>query len=408
MAPVSEPAAEPEPQNPPDPSSITDDEHAHEPPSDEEYRVSPLELFFDLVFVFAITQVTALLATDLTGLGMLRGVAILLVVWWAWVGYAWLTNAVPVDDDIRSRVVVFAAMAAGLVMGLTIPKAFGDDGVIFGFAYLTVTLLFVVLYMVSTRDNPEMNRAVRRLAPGVMLAPVLIAIAGFFDAGAVRAVLWTIALAVTMLSPLISGTDGWHVRPAHFAERHGLIIIIALGESVVALGLTASDEPQTAAVVTASVLGMTVVAALWWLYFDVVALAAERRLTRARGAERNALARDSYSYLHALMILGIVFLALGLKKSLLDLGEPLKLIPSAALFGGVALYLLGHILFRLRNMGSVNRQRTFVAVLLVAAIPIGLTVPAFLSLIMLVTMLIGLIVYELSAYREARHQLRHH
>ena len=209
-------------------------------------------------------------------------------------------------------------------------------------------------------------------------------------------------------APLISGTEGWHVRPAHFAERHGLIIIIALGESIVALGLATYDEPHTASVVTASVLGVVVVAALWWLFFDVVALAAERRLTQATGAERNALARDSYSYLHALMILGIVFLALGLKKSLLDLGDPLKLIPSGALFGGVALYLLGHILFRLRNMGSINRQRTVVAVLLVVAIPIGVTVPAFVSLIMLVTLLVGLIVYELSAYREVRHQLRHH
>ena len=279
---------------------------------------------------------------------------------------------------------------------------------LFGFAYLTVTVLFVLLYAVATRDLPEMNRAVRRLAPGILLAPVLVAIAGFFDAGPVRAVLWTIALTVTLVAPLISGTEGWHVRPAHFAERHGLIIIIALGESIVALGLAASDEPHTASVVTASVLGVVVVAALWWLYFDVVALAAERRLTQATGAERNALARDSYSYLHALMILGIVFLALGLKKSLLDLGDPLKLIPSGALFGGVALYLLGHILFRLRNMGSINRQRTVVAVLLVVAIPIGVTVPAFVSLIMLVTLLVGLIVYELSAYREVRHQLRHH
>jgi low temperature requirement protein LtrA len=213
---------------------------------------------------------------------------------------------------------------------------------------------------------------------------------------------------LTTTAPLISGTQGWHVRPAHFAERHGLIVIIALGESIVALGLTASEEPQTAAVVSASIVGMAVVAALWWLYFDVVALAAEKRLATATGAERNAIARDSYSYLHVLMILGIVFLALGLKKCLLDVGEPLKLIPSAALFGGVALYLLGHILFRLRNMGSVNRQRTVVAVLLLVAIPIGITVPAFVSLAILVTLLIGLIVYELSAYREVRHQLRHH
>lgn len=388
--------------------AVVSDDHAHPPRSDEEYSVTPLELFFDLIFVFAFTQVTALLAYDLTWTGMLRGVALLLVVWWAWVGYSWLTNAVPVDDDVRSRVVVFAAMAAGLVMGLAIPKAFSDDGVLFGFAYLTVTALFILLYAVATRDRPEMNKAVLKLAPGVLAAPVLVAIAGFLAEGTVRAVLWTVAIVLTTTAPFVSGTQGWHVRPKHFAERHGLIIIIALGESIVALGLAASEEPHTAAVVTASVFGMVVVAALWWLYFDVVALAAEKRLGMATGAERNAIARDSYSYLHALMILGIVFLALGLKKSLLDVAEPLKLIPSFALFGGVALYLVGHILFRLRNMGSLNVQRTVVAVLLVVAIPIGVAVPAYVSLTMLVALLIALIGYELYAYREARHHLRYH
>ena len=383
-------------------------DHDHSPAADDDYSVSPLELFFDLVFVFAFTQVTALLAYDLTWPGVLRGTALLLVVWWAWVGYSWLTNSIPLDDDVRSRVVVFAAMAAGLVMGLAIPKAFSDDGVLFGFAYLTVTALFVLLYWVATRDRPEMHRAVSRLAPGVLFAPVLVAVAGFFDAGAVRAVLWSVALAVTLLAPLVSGTEGWHVRPAHFAERHGLIIIIALGESIVALGLAASGASLTASVVTASVVGIVVVAALGWLYFDVVAPAAAHRLSAAQGAERNALARDSYSYLHALMILGIVFLALGLKKALLHVSDPLSLIPAAALFGGVALYLAGHILFRLRNMGSVNVQRLVVAVLLVVAIPLGVAVPAYVSLAILVTLLVGLIVYEYVAYREVRHHIRYH
>jgi len=386
----------------------TSAEHSHEPPSDENYSVSPLELFFDLVFVFAFTQVTAMMAKDLTGTGMLRGIVLLLVVWWAWVGYSWLTNAVPVDDDVRSRIVVFAAMAAGLVMGLAIPKAFGSDGVLFGFAYLTVTLLFILLYAVATRDNVEMNRAVLRLAPGVLAAPVLVAIAGFFEAGAVRAALWTVALVVTLAAPFMSGNEGWHVRPKHFAERHGLIIIIALGESIVALGLAASDEKHTAAVVIASIIGMVVVSALWWLYFDIVALAGERHLSELKGSARNALARDAYSYLHALMILGIVFLALGLKKSVLELGEPLKLIPSVALFGGVALYLVAHILFRLRMIGTFNTQRGLVALLLVAAVPIGVAVPAYVSLIMLLALLLGLIAYETVTNRETRHNLRHH
>jgi low temperature requirement protein LtrA len=389
-------------------ASVPEDGHTHDAPSDEDYSVSPLELFFDLVFVFAFTQVTSLLAVDLTGLGVLRGVALLLAVWWAWVGYAWLTNSVPVDDDIRSRIVVFAAMAAGLVMGLAIPGAWSEDGVVFGFAYLTVTALFIVLYAVATRDQPEMNRAVRRLAPGVLVAPVLIAVAGFFDAGIVRAILWTAALVITLSTPFVTGVEGYHVRPGHFAERHGLIIIIALGESVVALGLAASGDELTFAVISASIFGIIVVAALWWLYFDVVAIAAERRLRAVEGVERNRIARDSYSYLHVLMILGIVFLALGLKKGIADLGDPLKFIPAAALFGGVALYLVGHVLFRLRNMGSYNVQRCVACVVLLLAIPIGIAVPAYVSLTILVTILVVLITYEGVVYREARHYLRHH
>ena len=264
-------------------------EHAHEPPSDDEYSVTPLELFFDLVFVFAFTQVTALLAEDLTGTGMLRGVALLLVVWWAWVGYSWLTNSVPVDEDVRSRIVVFAAMAAGLVMGLAIPEAFKRRR---GALRVRLPHGHGAVHPAVRRGHPrpardEPSRA--QMAPGMLAAPVLVAIAGFFDAGAVRAVLWTIALILTTTAPLVSGTEGWHVRPKHFAERHGLIIIIALGESIVALGLSASEEPQTAAVVSASVFGMVVVAALWWLYFDVVA---HRRREASRHGDGRRTQRD--------------------------------------------------------------------------------------------------------------------
>ena len=314
----------------PEPES---DAEGDEPEEEEEYSVTPLELFFDLVFVFALTQVTAFFAEDLTGLGLLRGTAVLIAVWWAWVGYAWLTNAVPVDDDIRSRLVVFGAMGGMLVMGLAVPHAFGEDGVLFGCAYLVVTALFLLLYSVTTRDNRAMHRAVLLLAPGVLLAPILVLAAGFFDAGWVRALLWTVALIVTLGAPFVSGTSGWQVRPAHFAERHGLIIIIALGESLVALGLSASSENLSAAVVYASVLGLALICVLWWLYFDVVSLVGEIRLKRLSGSARNALARDSYSYLHLLMILGVVLVALGLKKTLIDLGDPLKAIPAWALFG---------------------------------------------------------------------------
>ena len=384
------------------------DEHVHEPPPDEEYTVSPLELFFDLVFVFAFTQVTALLAHDLTWTGLVRGTALLLVVWWAWVGYSWLTNAVRVDDIIPARIVVFGAMGAGLVMALAIPHAFNDDGVLFGFAVLAVTGLFVLLYLVATRDRPEMHRAVVLLAPGVLIGPILLIIAGFFDPGLVRAVLWALALIVTLGAPFVAGTQGWYVRPGHFAERHGLIVIIALGESLVALGLSASEEQQTLTIVTASVMGLAVVACLWWIYFDVVSRAAEIVLARLEGAERNAVARDVYSYIHFLMILGIVLVALGLKKALLGVDEPLHIIASVGLFGGAALYLVGHMAARLRILGGVNPWRLGLTIVLVCLIPVGTKIPAYASVSLLLALLIAGIGQALYSFREQRHRVRFH
>ena len=374
---------------------------------EEEYRVTSLELFFDLVFVFALTQVTALVAEDLTAIGMLRGLAVLMAVWWAWVGYAWLTNSVPIEDDDRARLVMFGAMTAMLVLALAIPHAFGDDGVLFGFSYLVVTGLFLVLYAVSTRSDPDMNRAVLRLAPGVLAAPVLVAIAGFFDAGPVRAALWVVALTVTFLAPIVSGNSGWRVRPTHFAERHGLIVIIALGESLVALGLAASGRVLTAQDILAASLGVLLLGCLWWLYFDVVSLAAERRLHEVTGEERNALARDSYSYIHLVMVVGIVMIALGLKKVLEYGSEPLSAIPAVTLFGGVAVYLLGHVAFRLRNLHTLNVQRLVVAVLLIALIPVGTVVSSYVSLAVVTAIATSLATYEAVKYSIRRQEIRH-
>jgi low temperature requirement protein LtrA len=374
---------------------------------EEEYRVTSLELFFDLVFVFALTQVTALVAQDLTATGMLRGLAVLMAVWWSWVGYAWLTNSVPIEDDDRARLVMFGAMTAMLVLALAIPNAFSNDGVLFGFSYLIVTGLFLVLYAVSTRSDPDMNRAVLRLAPGVLVAPVLIAVAGFFDAGLVRAALWVVALTVTFLAPIVSGSSGWRVRPTHFAERHGLIIIIALGESLVALGLAASGRVLTTQDIVAASLGVLLLGCLWWLYFDVVSLAAERRLHEVTGEERNALARDSYSYIHLVMVVGIVMIALGLKKVLEYGSEPLSAIPAVTLFGGASMYLLGHVAFRLRNLHTWNVQRLVVAVLLVALVPVGTVVSSYISLAVVTAITTALATYEAVKYSSRRQEIRH-
>jgi low temperature requirement protein LtrA len=370
-----------------------------------ERRVTPLELFFDLVFVFALTQVTSLMAEEPTWLGLLRGMAVLTVLWWAWVAYVWIGTTTDAEDG-AARFVLLGAMAAMFVTALAAPQAFGRYGVLFGVSYFVVRLLHIVMFRVVGRSMPEVGAAVARLAPGLLAGSALIVVAGFLEAGWPRGVLWALAVVIDVGSPLVVGTEGWHLSPGHFAERHGLVIIIALGESLVALGVGVASKELTPRIVAAVVVGFVAVACLWWLYFDVVAIAAERRFTTASVAERNDLARDSYNYFHLPMVAGIVLMALGLKKVFAGLDEPLKPTISTALFGGVALYLLGHLLFRRRNMGTWNVQRAVAMVVLLALIPVGVVADAWVSLVLLTSGLIALVTYEALHFAAGRRALR--
>jgi low temperature requirement protein LtrA len=234
-------------------------------------------------------------------------------------------------------------------------------------------------------------------------------VAAGFASGALQIGLWALALLLDMGGPFLFGAEGWKLVPGHFAERHGGIIIIALGESIVAIGAGASARID-AGVVAAAVLGTVVAGALWWLYFDIVALVAERRLAKAtEGRERNEIARDSYSYLHFPMVAGIALVALGLKKTLAHVGDPLGSVPATAMLGGTALYLLAHVAFRWRNIHRFNAQRLLCAVLLIAAVPLELDLkPApLIPLGALAVLLSALIVYETIHFADLRERLRH-
>ena len=379
---------------------FVDDRHA-----EAEQRVKPLELFFDLVFVFAITQVTGLMSADPTWEGLGRGLLVLGALWWAWAGYAWLTNTLDPEEG-GVRLAMLAAMAAMLIVSLAVPEAFDRHGVLFGVAYLVVRVLHVALYRLAGQGDPDLLLAVLRMAPTATIGPGLIVAAGFLD-GPAQGALWFAALAIDYLGVLVGRGEGWRVSPAHFAERHGLIVIIALGESIVALGVGAAGLPLDAGLVGAAVLGIGVAAALWWAYFDVVAIVAERRLTEARGAARAAMARDSYSYLHLPMVGGIVLFALGVKKTLGNVEDPLKLVPAVALCGGLALYLLAHVAFRLRNVRTLSKRRVVAAIVLVALVPVAVRVPALAALALVTVVCTALIAYEAIRFREARARVRH-
>jgi low temperature requirement protein LtrA len=371
-----------------------------------EERVKPLELFFDLVFVLALTQCTALMAADPTWEGMARGLLILGVLWWSWVGYSWLTSVVDPEEGFV-RFAIFAAMAGLLVAALCVPEAFDDSALVFACAYGLVRAAHIALFVIASREDPAFRRSVTGLGVGTAVGVGLLVAASFAD-GALQGSLWALALLLDMSEPYLFGSEGWKLMPEHFVERHGLIVIIALGESIVAIGVGAEGLEVNAGVVAAAVLGIAVAAALWWLYFDIVALVAERRLSRAAvGREQNEIARDSFSYLHFPMVAGIVLVALGMKKTLEHVEDPLKLVPAVALLGGVGLYLLAHVAFRWRNVHRFSIQRVLATVLLAAFLPAALELPALATLAVVAAALSVLIAYETVHFAELRERLRH-
>jgi low temperature requirement protein LtrA len=368
-----------------------------------EERVTPLELFFDLVFVFAFTQVTALISGDPTWAGLAKGLVVLGVLWWAWAAYAWLTNTVDPEQG-EVRLVVFGAMVAMLVASLAVPDVFGNDAFVFACAYAVVRIAHLALYAFAGRGDRDLLAAVARLSAGSLVAISLLFVASALDGPAQTAV-WVIALACDFAGAFIGGGRGWTLEAGHFAERHGLIVIIAIGETIVALGASATHDLGPG-VITAAALGLTIAFALWWAYFDVVAIVAERRLREATGKEQLTMARDSYSYLHLPMIAGIILFAVGVKKTLADIGEPLATVPAVALCGGVALYLGAHILFRLRNVRTLSNRRLVVTVALVALVPVALEIPALVTLALVAALCVGLILYEAIRYAEDRERVR--
>ena len=370
----------------------------------EEEQVTPLELFFDLVFVLALTQCTQLMSDQPTWEGVGKGLLILALLWWSWVGYAWLTSVVdPWEDAVR--LVIFAAMAGLLLAALCVPDAFGDLGLTFAVAYGVVRVAHIGLFALASRDDPDLRKSVDGLAVSTGIAVALLVGGAFLD-GWGRAAVWGLALALDMGGPYFFGSAGWKLVAAHFAERHGLILIIALGESIVAIGVGVGADLSFGQGV-AAVIGIGLAAAMWWLYFDVVFLVAGRRLARApAGRERNEMARDSYSYLHFPMVAGIILVALGVKKTLGEVEDPLNLVPAFALAGGLALYLLGHVSFRYRHIRTINVRRAVLAAAFVALVPVAVEVPAIATLSFVTVAMWGLIALETRGYGENRLRVR--
>jgi low temperature requirement protein LtrA len=367
-------------------------------------RVTPLELFFDLVFVLAITQCTALMSHHPTWPGLAQGLLVLGMLWWAWTGYAWLTSVLDPEEG-AVRLVMFGAMAALLLVSLCVPEAFGDLALAFALIYGVVRSAHIALFMLASPEDDDLRHSVLGLAVSTVVAVALLALASLFD-GLAQGALWALALFLDMAGPYFFGSEGWKLMPEHFAERHGLIVIIALGESIVAIGVGASHT-LSLGIGAAAVLGVALTAAMWWIYFDVVAIVAGRRLIDAEpGRAQNEMARDSYSYMHLIMVAGIVLAALGMKTTIGHFGGRLHAVPAFALLGGVAIYLLGHVAFRYRHVHTVNRQRLLLAIVLLILVPVATEVPALVALGIANLLLWAMIAYETRLYGEGRHRVR--
>jgi low temperature requirement protein LtrA len=372
--------------------------------AEREQRVTPLELFFDLVFVFAFTQVTTVLSDDPTWGGLGHGLLILAALWWAWAAFAWLTNtADPGEGGVWGAMLV--AMAAMFVAALAVPDAFGRHGVVFGVAFLIVNIMHLTLYTLTARGDRDLLAAILRVAPAALAGAALIIAAGFVHGG-LRPVLWLAALVVGLFGPLLGGMSGWRVQPAHFVERHGLIVIIAIGESLIAIGLGARGTGLGPSVIAAAVLGLVVATSFWLAYFDFFPIRAQQLLADRRGAQRTALARDVYTYLHLPMVVGIVLFAFAMKTTLAHVGDELDTIAALGLCGGPALYLFAYVALRLRVSGTLGRGRLVAAVACALLLPIALVVPALLALTLVTAVWVAFHAYEIIWWREARARTR--
>ncbi len=373
--------------------------------STEEHGVTPRELFFDLVFVFAFTQVAPLLTHDPTFAGIGRGVLVLAALWWAWASYAALTNTVDPEVGVVGAALLVALIAM-FIAALVVPHAFGDNGVLFGAAFLVVCATHVVLYALAGRGDPDLLRAVLRLAPWTLLGATLILLAGFTDGA--RIFLWLAGLACAYVGGLVTGSAGWMVHASHFAERYALVIIIALGEAFVSIGIGAAGISIGFGEVVAAILGLLVATSFWLAYFDFFSIRGERFLTEAEGPARVAFARDVYMYLHFPMIAGIVLFAFAMKNVIAHVGDELDWVLAFALCGGSAVYLLTYSAIRIRveRRFRLSRGRFTAAVTFVLLLPIATTIPALAALALVTVVWLALHTYELVWWREARAESR--
>ena len=378
-------------------SSVADAPSAAE----EERRTSYLELFFDLVFVFAITQVTLLLLSNTSAAGFARSALVLALVWWAWSGFTWMTNAIDIESQV-TKLLFLAGMAGAFFMALAVPHAYDSQGAWFACAYVFIRVLNLALYGWGLRDRPAQLAALERLAPFFLLAPALVLAGGLVDSLPLRSALWVASIVVDLVGVLAAGSENdWRVSPSHFAERYALIVIIALGETIVAIGTSVEEVPRDAMFALSVTVAFAGVAALWFAYFGFVSAAVERALQRASPSRRGPLARDVFTIFHYPIVLGVVFFAVAAKKVLVHPEDPLSRPGRAALGLGVALFLAGFLLARYRIVRTIGRERAAAAGLTLITVVLLRSIPGVALLATVTAIVVVAVIAERLRYKRA-------
>lgn len=382
--------------------------------SAEGHRVTTFELLFDLVFVFAFTQVTQFMAHEHSAIGVLQALIILGILWWSWSSYAWLSNQTHVDEGVV-RLGMCIAMAVMFVIALVIPEGFHDmDGglsgpLVLAVAYLLVRVIHLSLYLLAAGADADLRRQVLRTSASLAVGSSLM-IVGAVIGGAAQLWFWIGGLVADIVLTYVTSAGGaWRLHSAaHWAERHGLVIILALGESVVAIGVGAAQQAVSVEIIIGAVLAIALSIGLWWLYFDVLAIAAEHILGRTAGVARAQLATDAYTYVHLVLIAGVVISALGVEEAIAHIAsdERFGLFGSAALLGGTSLYLAGHALFWRRVGGTWKYFRLGGGALLLALIPVAVVLPAMAVLAGTVVITLAVVAIETVRYRAPRAEIR--
>jgi low temperature requirement protein LtrA len=339
-------------------------------------RVTTLELFFDLVFVFTVTQLSTVLSHELSWSSLGHVVLMLGLIWWMYDGYAWLTNAIS-TRGVAARAVLLGGMAGYLVIALAIPGAFDGSGLAFGVGYLIVVAVHASLFIWTA--STQSSRAFLGIAPYNLFNAALVLIGGAVG-GTAQAVLWTLAVIFEWSTPWIANREAqseFEIAPAHFVERHGLVIIVAIGESVVAIGIGAAGLAVDAELVLVAILGLLLAAGLWWAYFGSDDdEQAERALTQAPARQRPWIALHGFGMAHFFLLLGIVLIAVGLKKATGHAYDSLTYAQALVLGGGVAMFLAADVVFR-RILGlGRSPHRAAAALAALATIPLGAEVAA--------------------------------